>query len=111
MLFKLLTAPISAPIAGFKFVLEQIAELAERELYDEDRIREALLLLQLELEEGQISEEEYVARERELLDRLRAARADRRGGLGWQRDDARPGAALEADRVTASVEYLGDQER
>ena len=54
--------------------LEQILEMAERELYDPDRIREQLLLLQLRLDEGEITEEEYVEQEAEVLARLRAAR-------------------------------------
>ena len=80
MLFKLLTAPISAPLAGFRFVLGQIQDMAERELYDEDRIREDLLLLQLRLEEGEIDEPEYQTQEAEIMQRLRVARAHRQGG-------------------------------
>lgn len=75
MLFKLLGAPIGGPIAGMKFIFNQILDMAERELYDEDRIREDLLLLQVQLEDGDIQEDEYVAREAEILERLRAARA------------------------------------
>ena len=56
MLFQILGAPIGGPIAGMKFIFNQILEMAERELYDEDRIREDLLLLQLQLEEGEVSE-------------------------------------------------------
>ncbi len=78
MLFKLLTAPISAPVAGFRFILEQLQDMAERELYSEERIREDLLLLQLRLEEGEITEAEYVPREAEILARLRAAREYRK---------------------------------
>ena len=32
MLFKLLTAPIMLPMAGMKFVFQQIADLADQEL-------------------------------------------------------------------------------
>jgi len=56
MLLKLLTAPLSAPGAGFKFILQTLADMAEKELYDESRIREELLVLQLRLEEGELSE-------------------------------------------------------
>jgi hypothetical protein len=79
MLFRLLTAPVTAPLSGFKFILEQIQGMAERELYDEDRIREDLLLLNLQLDEGEIGEEEFAAREAEIMVRLRAARAYRQG--------------------------------
>lgn len=51
MPLKLLGAPITAPIAGFEFILRQLQELAERELYDEDRLREELLELHLEADE------------------------------------------------------------
>src|SRR5690242_951514 len=44
MLLQLLTAPISLPLSGLRFILGQIADLAEQELYDEDRIRQDLLL-------------------------------------------------------------------
>jgi hypothetical protein len=57
MLFKLLTAPLGAPLAGFRFILNQVGEMADRELYDEDRIRQELLELQLLLDEGDVTEE------------------------------------------------------
>ena len=82
MLHRLLTLPVSMPLTGFKFILDQIGQMAERELFDVERIREDLLLLQLRLEEGEISEEEYVAQEAEILARLRAARERSRGVSG-----------------------------
>ncbi len=74
MLLKLLTAPLSLPLSGFRFVLGRVEEMAERELYDEERIREDLLLLQLRLDEGEITEDEYVPEEAEIMARLRTAR-------------------------------------
>lgn len=71
MLFKLLGAPIGLPMAGMKFVLQQIADLADQELNDESVLREQRLLLQVQLEEGEISEAEFTEREAELLARLR----------------------------------------
>ena len=47
---------------------------AERELYDEERIREELLLLQLRLDEGEITEDDYLVEEADIMVRLRAAR-------------------------------------
>ena len=74
MLLKLLTAPITLPLSGFRFVLGRVEEMAERELYDEERIREDLLLLQLRLDEGEITDDEYVTEEADIMVRLRAAR-------------------------------------
>lgn len=75
MLLKLLGAPITLPIAGMKFLLEQIADLADKELNDEGTVRDQLLLLQVQLEEGDIEEDEFVEREAELLARLRDIKA------------------------------------
>ena len=84
MLLNLLTAPLGMPFSGFKFILNQIAQMAERELLDEENIRNDLLLLQVRLDEGEISEEEYLAQEAEIMSRLRLAReyraAQARGG-------------------------------
>ena len=80
MLLKLLTAPLTAPIAGFNFVLHTIQDMAERELYDPDHIRDELLALQLQLDEGEITEEEYLAHEEEIMVRYREARARRQQG-------------------------------
>jgi hypothetical protein len=75
MLLKLLGAPLTLPIAGMKFVFQQIADLADQELYDEGTIRDQLLLLQVQLEDGDIDEEEFAVREAELLARLREIKA------------------------------------
>lgn len=79
MLFTLLSAPVSVPVAGFRFILEQLVMMAERELYDRHRIREELLLLQLRLEEGEIAEAEFRVEEAQIMARLRAARAYHEG--------------------------------
>ena len=77
MLFKLLGAPFTLPVAGLKFVLQQVADLADQELDDEPRLREQLLLLQVQLEDGDIDEDEFAEREADLLARLREIRAAR----------------------------------
>jgi len=64
-----------APINGFKFILSQIQKMADRELNDESVIKEQLLELQMRLELGEISEQEFAQAEAELFARLRAMRA------------------------------------
>jgi hypothetical protein len=78
MLFKLLAAPITLPVAGMRFIFQQVADMADRELYDESAVHEQLLLLQVQLEEGDIDEDEYVEREAELMVRLREIKAYQR---------------------------------
>jgi hypothetical protein len=72
MIFKLLTAPLTLPMAGMKFVFQQVADLADQELNDEDNLREQLLLLQVQLEEGDIDDDDFAEREADILARLRA---------------------------------------
>ena len=78
MLFKLLGLPFSLPAAGVKFIFQQVADLADHELYDESVVHEQLLLLQVQLEEGDLDDDEYVAQEAELMARLREIKARKR---------------------------------
>lgn len=89
-LFKELALLPLAPVRGTAWVAEQLAEEAERQLYDENRIKRELLQLELDHEEGLIGERERHAQESELLERLQIAR-ERAAG-----DDEQLDAALEA---------------
>jgi len=60
-----------SPISGFKFILRTLARAAEEQYTDDAPIKERLLELQTELEEGTITEEEYVEQERQVLAELR----------------------------------------
>ena len=78
MLFKILGAPISLPIAGMKFIFQQVADLADQELNDEGALREQLLLLQVQLEEGDIEDDVFAEREADLSARMRAIKERKR---------------------------------
>ena len=58
------------PLQPVLMVAEKIDEMVQKELYDEDRIKENLMNLQLKLDMDQISREEYDKQEEELLERL-----------------------------------------
>jgi len=73
-LFKELVLLPLAPVRGTAWVAEQIAEEAERRLYDEDSIKREMLQLEIESDEGLLGEKERAAKEDELLDRLAVAR-------------------------------------
>ena len=68
----LVTLPL-APVRGVAWVVEQVAEEADRELYDESRIRAEMLRLELDHDDGLISDEELAEREEALLARLAVA--------------------------------------
>ena len=71
-----------APVNGFKFILNQIQKMADRELNDDTVIKEQLLELQMRLELEEISEEDYQEQEAELFARLRVIRERQLGLLG-----------------------------
>lgn len=58
-------------VGGLRFVLEKVADVADRELNDPDRWRAMLLESQLAYENGEITSEELAVREQEILARLR----------------------------------------
>lgn len=76
-LFKEIALLPLAPVRGTVWVAEQIAEEAERRLYDEDSIKRELLQLEIESDEGVLGEKERAAKEDELLDRLAISRQRR----------------------------------
>jgi hypothetical protein len=59
------------PVTGLKFVLRTLAKVAQDEYTDTGPIKEKLLELQVKLEFREITEQEYVERERQILRELR----------------------------------------
>ena len=69
----LLTLPL-APVRGVGWVAEKVAEEAELELYDENRIMRELAELEASRERGEMSEERFEREVDELLERLEQGR-------------------------------------
>ncbi|QOV23452.1 gas vesicle protein GvpG [Anabaenopsis elenkinii] len=70
MLLKLLLSPVMGPINGVVWIAEKIEERANTEFDDQENLNKQLLTLQLSLDMGEISEEEYDAKEEEILLKL-----------------------------------------
>ena len=68
----LLTLPL-APVRGVVWVADQLAAVAEQQLYNPDAIYAELRELSADLEAGRISEEEFDRAEDLLLQRLQDA--------------------------------------
>lgn len=68
-------------VGGLRFVLEKVADVADRELQDPERWRGMLLEAQLAFENGEITAEELSVREREILARLRELNPDSAGAV------------------------------
>jgi hypothetical protein len=101
ILFKLLALPISAPAAGIRYCIDKVVEFAEHEMTDDAPVREQLLELQLELEEGRVTEDEYVEREAVLLARLREVREYRKQ---MEREAAEASAPAEGEERRVVIE-------
>ena len=85
MLF--LTDLLFAPISGFKFVLNTLAKVAEEQYTDDAPVKERLLELQVRLEAGDVTEEQYVAEEAAILRELREIENRKREMAGVARED------------------------
>jgi len=101
ILFKLLALPITAPAAGIRYCIDKVVELAEHEFTDDEPVREQLLELQLELEEGRVTDDEYAEREAVLLARLREVREYRKQ---LAREAAEASAPGEGEERTVVIE-------
>lgn len=77
LLDDILLFPVTGPIAGFKWIMNTIQKLADEELLNDQPWKERLIELQMRLELGEISEDEYAAEEKVVFQALRDIRARR----------------------------------
>lgn len=73
----ILLLPFTGPIAGFKWVMNTIQKMADEELMNDQPWKERLIELQMWLELGEITEEEYTREEAIVFQALRDIRARR----------------------------------
>jgi len=74
LLTGLLTLPL-APVRGVAWVAEMLAEEAQRQLDELESPERALAELEAARAAGEVTDEEFDARQAELIDRLIASRA------------------------------------
>ena len=60
----------SLPVRGLFRVFHEVADLAEKELYDEEPVKNELMELYKKFEAGEIDEQEFELREAKLVQRL-----------------------------------------
>jgi len=77
LLDDILMIPIKLPISGFNWIMKQIQTMANEELLNDQPWKERLIELQMMLEVGDISEEEYAVQEAQVFQALRDIRARR----------------------------------
>jgi hypothetical protein len=81
LLTNLLLFPVTGPVAGIRWTLGKVQQVAEEELTDDTAVKQELMELQMQLELGDIDDGEYLRREADLMRRLREIR-DWRQRLG-----------------------------
>jgi Gas vesicle protein G len=69
-------------LSGFRWVLNTVVTAAEAEMNDDTALRERLLEAELRREMGEISDEEFVELEADVLARIREIKERREGGSG-----------------------------
>lgn len=79
---------LGLPVSGIKFVLRTLQQVAEEQYTDSAPGKRRLLELQLALESGEISEEEYLRQEGEILRDLREIENRKRRMVGAEPEEA-----------------------
>ena len=74
LLTNILFFPVTGPVAGIRWSLRKVAEVVDEELTDDSSVKQELMELEMQLELGDIDDEEYLRREAELMVRLREIR-------------------------------------
>jgi hypothetical protein len=98
LISKVLFFPITGPVAGIRWSLNKVAQVVDEELTDDTSIKNELMELQMQLELGDIDDDEYVRREADLMTRLREVRAWReRLGKGVSGGPVRVGGDREGE--------------
>jgi hypothetical protein len=67
-------------IGGIRFVLDKVAAAVETEMNDDTALRERLLAAQMQVELGEMTQDEFDTLEADILARLREIRERQRGG-------------------------------
>jgi len=83
-------------IGSLRFVLDKVVAAAEAEMQDDTALREQLLEAQMQLELGEISDEEFAEIEREVLVRIREIKGHQQGPISMSPDDKVSGVEIES---------------
>ena len=76
------------PTTGLRFIFKTLQQVAEQEYTDSGPLKARLLELQVDLENGDLTEEEYVAAEREIILELREIEKRKRELAGTEANQA-----------------------
>jgi Gas vesicle protein G len=97
LLDDILMLPLKLPVAGFNWIMKQIQTMANEELLNDQPWKERLIELQMMLEVGDLTEEEYAREEAQVFAALRDIRARREEmarQMAGQRDEDEEGIGV-----------------
>jgi len=83
-------------IGSLRFVLDKVAAAVDAEMRDEGPLRQRLLEAQMQLELGEISDEEFAAIERDILTRLREIKDQQPGAITMSPKDKVSGVEIDS---------------
>jgi hypothetical protein len=83
-------------IGSLRFVLDKVVAAAEAEMQDDSALREQLLEAQMQLELGEISDEEFAETERDILARIREIKGQQAGAITMSPRDKITGVDIES---------------
>ena len=89
-------------MGGLRFILDKVAAAVDSEMNDEEGLREQLLAAQMQVELGEISDDDFAELERDVMARLREIREEREGGAMGVSGDSRV--------VGVEVSFGGDRD-
>ena len=95
-----------APITGFQFIMRTLAKAAEEQYTDDAPLKERLMELQVLVDQGDLTEEEYVQQEAEILRALREIQERKIRMAGGNPEDASQGlTGTVSGEVSANLTY------
>jgi hypothetical protein len=74
-------------VGSLRFVLDKIVAAADAEAEDDTSLRERLLEAQMQLELGEISDDDFAGVERDVLARIREIKGSRPGAITMSADN------------------------
>jgi hypothetical protein len=83
-------------IGSLRFVLDKVVQAAEAEAQDDSALRDQLLEAQMRLELGEITEEEFVEIERDVIAAIREIKGGQQGPISMSPQDKISGVDIES---------------
>jgi hypothetical protein len=82
-------------VGSLRFVLDKLVAAAEAESEGDSALREQLLEAQMQLELGEINQEDFNAVERDVLARIREIKSQQAGAISMSPEDKVTGVEIE----------------